>query len=274
MVMGTLAGTTRKALTFTIAAAVAFSILSSTAATAAEFDLHVPVLMYHRITKAPSDARLPHLWVSPKRFKRQLRELYRRGWRTMTAEELAGHLRRREPVGRKRFVITFDDGARDDYTNAFPVLEELDMHATYCLTPGRAHKPWQISFKHMRRLVDAGHEIASHSLTHADLPSLGNARLRKQIRGAQRLIEEKVGTRPVTMCYPFGRHDPRVHKVASRAGIFLGFTTVDGARQAPSNRLRSPQIRINGSDTPADVVRKLRPYKGSGWGIAAVEEKA
>lgn len=261
-----------RVLSLGLSAAIAFTLTTSTIATV-EFELHVPVLMYHRIIKAPAGTGMPQLWVSPTRFERQLRALRRRGWRTITSAQLARSLRRCEPAGKKRFVITIDDGARDGYKNALPVLQRLGMRVTFCVTPGRASKSWQLSFELMRRLHRAGNEIANQTLTRADLSSLPESRLRRQIRDAQRLIESRVGTRPVTMCYPYGRQNQRVRKQAARAGIILGFTTVDGARQAPSNRLRSPRIRINGSDSAADVVRKLRPYEGFGQRFRPADQR-
>ena len=100
-----------------------------------DFTLHVPVLMYHRITRAPADAALPGLWVSPRLFERQLRALKRQGWRTITAAQLARHLRARRPIARRRLVITIDDGAVDGYRNAAPILDRLGMQGTFCVNP-------------------------------------------------------------------------------------------------------------------------------------------
>jgi len=236
--------------------------MPSAAASAA---LEVPVLMYHRITKAPPDARLPGLWVAPHRFRAHMRALYRRGWRTITARELSRAVALGRTVGHKRFVVTFDDGARDGYRRAAPILERYGMRGTFCVTPGRAHKPWQISFKQMRRLREVGHEIANHSLTHADLPRLGARRLRRQVEGARRLIGSRIGQVPTTFCYPFGRQDARVRQAVLAAGHRIAFTTVDGARQSRNNRLQSPRIRVNGWDSAATLVARMRPYaRGSG----------
>jgi peptidoglycan/xylan/chitin deacetylase (PgdA/CDA1 family) len=240
------------------------SVASTTVAHAEDpFVLHVPVLMYHRIRAAPPDAGLPELWVSPRRFRAQLAALSAAGWQAITAEELARALHDRRRPGRRRFVITIDDGARDGYRNAAPVLADLGMVATYCVTPGRAGRAWQLSFRHMRRLRTAGHEIANHSLTHADLSSLSTSGLKHQVMAAHRLIAERVGHEPRTMCYPYGRQDAPVRRLLRRAGYLLAFTTVYGARESTLDPLRSPRIRVNGSDGPASLLRKLRPYRGA-----------
>jgi peptidoglycan/xylan/chitin deacetylase (PgdA/CDA1 family) len=226
--------------------------------------LRVPVLMYHRFSSAPADARLPGLWVSPARFRAQLAALKAAGWRSITAERLALALQDGRRVGRRRFVITLDDGARDGYRNAAPVLADLGMVATYCVTPGRAGRRWQLGFRHMRTLRDAGHEIANHSLTHADLTAVRGPELRRQVVGAHRLITERVGHAPRTLCYPYGRHDQAARRVVGRAGYLLAFTTASGALHTRRASLRSPRIRVNGWDSPAQLVARLEPFARAG----------
>ena len=225
---------------------------------AAARSLHVPVLMYHRITAPPPDAALPQLWVSPARFRGQLRALKEAGWRTITAEELGRALREGRPVGRKRFVITIDDGARDGYSNAAPILERLGMRATFCVVPGRAHMAWQLSFRHMRALRAAGHEIANHSLRHLDLRRLSGSALTRQVAQARDLIRERLGHAPRSFCYPMGFHDSEVRRAVRAAGHLLAFTTVSGSWHRTGREMVSPRVRVNGSDTPLQVLASLR----------------
>ena len=109
-----------------------------------EWELRVPVLLYHRISAPPPGAPRPDEWVSPARFRAQLSALRDDGWTTMTAGQLAMALREGTPVGPKRFVITIDDGASDGWSHAAPILDELGMRATYCVVPGWAHRPGRL----------------------------------------------------------------------------------------------------------------------------------
>jgi peptidoglycan/xylan/chitin deacetylase (PgdA/CDA1 family) len=220
--------------------------------------LDVPVLMYHRISSPPPDAALPHLWISPARFRAQMRALKAAGWQTITAEELGLALRDGRHVGRKRFVITIDDGARDGYRNAAPILERLGMRATFCVVPGRARMGWQLSFRMMRELRAAGHEIANHSLRHVDLRALSASALRWQVFHARDLIRDRVGHAPRSFCYPMGFHDSEAHRVVRAAGTLLAFTTVSGTWHRTGLEMVSPRVRVNGSDTPQQVLARLR----------------
>jgi|GEM_PF-1538385 len=77
--------------------------------------------------------------------------------------------------------ITFDDGTLDQYLLAFPELEKRNMKATFFLiTDPREAGIWEdgsikrllFSWEHARTIAAAGHEIASHSSTHADLSEI------------------------------------------------------------------------------------------------------
>ena len=239
-----------------------FAVVAPTAA--ADHTLHVPVLMYHRIAPAPRDARLPQLWVPPRLFRAQLRRLAERGWRTITAEELARAVLSGRTVGPKRFVITIDDGARDGHTHAAPIMAALGMRATFCVVPGRTGLPWQLTETQLVRLHASGHEIANHSLRHADLQALGSVALRRQVALAARRIDRFVGEPPATLCYPYGRHDARAHRVVAQTGHLAAFTTVDAVAQARATRFRWPRLRVSASTSPSELLGRLRPFARGG----------
>ena len=77
--------------------------------------------------------------------------------------------------------VTFDDGTLDQYLIAFPELEERNIKATFFLiTEPRKTGIWNdgstirllFSWEQARTMAAAGHEIASHSTTHADFSGI------------------------------------------------------------------------------------------------------
>lgn len=70
----------------------------------------------------------------------------------------------------------------------------------------------------VRALADAGHEIASHSLTHPVLTRLEDEGLRRELLGSRERLEAWLG-RPVRgFAYPNGDHDARTVEAARSAG--------------------------------------------------------
>ena len=129
----------------------------------------LPVLMYHKIGRPPRGSRLAKLWVSPDRFRWQLRYLERHGYTAVTFSDLVADLRGSRTLPDKPVLITFDDGYQDNYHSAYPILRELDMKANVFLVfegvdrHNRWHDPACASLK--RDLTVELH----HRLTETDI---------------------------------------------------------------------------------------------------------
>ena len=219
----------------------------------------VPALMYHRITCADSDTRLPHLWVCPGRLDKTLRLLKEHGWDTMTAERVASLLKSGGRIPAKTFVIILDDGSRDGYDNALPILEKYGFEATFGVVVGKVSvKRWHMTWRELRELQERGHEIANHSMTHANLGAT-NAAFWWEIERSAQVLAEHLGSRPKTFVYPYGSHNVEAVAQVKESGFRLAYTTVYGCVHSWSDRLREERIRINGWDSPRDVLDKVRP---------------
>lgn len=102
----------------------------------------VLILNYHRIGD-PGDQMLDHgLWsATPKAFERQMRFL-RRHCRIISPAQL---LEQEALAGQACAMVTFDDGYRDNYEVAFPILQSLGVPATFFVSTGftdRPRLPW------------------------------------------------------------------------------------------------------------------------------------
>jgi peptidoglycan/xylan/chitin deacetylase (PgdA/CDA1 family) len=109
----------------------------------------------------------------------------------------------------------------------------------------------------MRKFVAAGWELDSHSLTHPDLTALGSTALRHEVAGSRRRIRRIFGVPAHFFCYPAGRFNDRVIAAVRAAGYFGATTTVYGLAK-PSSPYMLRRIRVNGSDSAADVLANIR----------------
>src|ERR1700674_4950010 len=85
-------------------------------------DPPVVVLLYHRVTTIPSDPEM--LAVSPDNFRAQTRYL-KENFPIVRFEE--DWTKARKPA----VAITFDDGYADNVLEALPILEEVEVPATF-----------------------------------------------------------------------------------------------------------------------------------------------
>jgi peptidoglycan/xylan/chitin deacetylase (PgdA/CDA1 family) len=94
-----------------------------------------PFLLYHKIDRPPPDARIRGAYTSPRRFEGQISYLLKRGVKFTTAAELADRFLSEGRYPPRTAAITFDDGWKDNFTNAFPILKRLGVTATVFVVP-------------------------------------------------------------------------------------------------------------------------------------------
>jgi peptidoglycan/xylan/chitin deacetylase (PgdA/CDA1 family) len=83
--------------------------------------------MYHSV--GHSDLKNPVLCVSKRNFELQVRYL-RRHYHVLPLDHAVNLLREGAPIPLNGVVITFDDGYRDNYEEAFPILKRYGCTAT------------------------------------------------------------------------------------------------------------------------------------------------
>ena len=115
------------------------------------------ILYYHRV----NDDRDPFFpAISSSLFEQEMKHLARH-YKVVSMPELIKHLAGgpAEPV----VAITFDDGYRDNYENAFPILQRYGLPATIFVTTGTMDYDDPIWFEQM------AHALKKTTLEHLDL---------------------------------------------------------------------------------------------------------
>jgi peptidoglycan/xylan/chitin deacetylase (PgdA/CDA1 family) len=213
--------------------------------------VHVPILMYHYISELPADADVYRrdLTVTPDRFATQLAHLRDQGYETVTLADIYATLTTGKPLPARPIVLTFDDGYKDAYTNALPLLNAYGFVGEFFVlaTPAHYEAPQYMTWDEIRAMADAGMSLQAHGRDHYDLTNRPYDFLVYQILGAKEAVEAHTG-RPVTFfCYPSGRHDADTEAVVESAGYLGAVTTAWGTELRLDNRYAWPRIRIKGA---------------------------
>jgi peptidoglycan/xylan/chitin deacetylase (PgdA/CDA1 family) len=218
----------------------------------------VPILMYHHIAPPPAGAALPALWVSPGAFAGQVRALRRAGYRAVTLGRVWDAWHGGAPLRRRPVVLSFDDGYADQVAGALPPLRRARWPGVLNLAldflPAMGGAPA------VRRLLDAGWELASHSVTHADLRTLGPARLRSEVAGSRDRIRALFGVTPRFFCYPFGHLDRTVAAAVQGAG-YLAATTTQAGLATPRDPFRLARVQVSRGVSATDLLARLRALR-------------
>src|SRR3989442_11286266 len=140
--------------------------------------------MYHRIVVKKSLSHDHWTCVHIDDFRRQLGLLDRWRFTPITFQDYRLFLQGELSLPRKPVILTFDDGYLDTYTTAFPLLQEFGVKAVVFVLADRRIRTnfWDRHFNlphaalmerhHVIEMHEAGWEIGSHSLSHADLTQL------------------------------------------------------------------------------------------------------
>ncbi len=212
--------------------------------------------MYHVIADPPAGAAYPQLFVGEADFAAQMRWLARHGYRAVTLRDVWDHWHRGATLPPKPVVISFDDGYRSVAQAALPHLKARSWPGVLNLTVKNLRVSGGLSEFKVRMLLAAGWELASHTLTHPDLPSLDDRELAREVTRSRAVLRARFGVPVDFFCYPAGRYDARVIRAVRRAGYLGATTTVEGlARPGEPYELR--RVRVSGGDGVAGLAAKL-----------------
>jgi peptidoglycan/xylan/chitin deacetylase (PgdA/CDA1 family) len=212
----------------------------------------VPILEYHVLGAAPAGAPYPELYVTRPDFHREMDWLDRNGYQAVTLEEVEAAWYDGGTLPARPVVISFDDGYRPQFTYALP---ELHRHGWPGVLNLKAEGS-DLFESNVRAMIDAGWELAAHTIDHSDLTTLDAAALKRETAGARRILREKYGVPVKDFCYPAGRFDPTVIAAVEAAGYETATTEVSGYadRQAPYELAR---FEILGSTGVAGMAADL-----------------
>jgi len=183
----------------------------------------VPIITYHSIDDSGSV-----ISTAPSIFKRHVAALADAGYYSLTLRELVSRMNAGVPLPAKPVVLTFDDGFKNFYTEAYPILDTHGFTATVFLVTDHCGRfnDWAgnpkdfprselLSWEEIRELCDAGVEFGSHTRTHPDLMSISPSSLENEIAGSKASLDDELGVETVSFAYPFGRKDDRVKRTAA-----------------------------------------------------------
>lgn len=219
-----------------------------------------PVLMYHAVDTLADPMSVQ---VSPARLRRQLEVLRRLGLRGTSMRELLAAPRPRRLVG-----LTFDDGYADFATTAVPILDEFGFTATVFVVAGRSggSNEWDppprralMSAEQVRHVHAAGHEVGSHSMTHARLTESTPHELAEEVRASRSRLEDLIEAPVPGFCYPYGAVSPAA--LAAVREVYDYACAIKHPR--PVDRWALPRFHVGEEDGTVRFLAKLglRPVR-------------
>lgn len=202
--------------------------------------MEIPVIAYHKIDVPTKDIRVRGAFTSPKRFAKQISYLKKQGFVFYTASALIEYYLEHRRFPLKAITLTFDDGWKDNYTNAFPVLREHGIKATIFLVPScigqvssKVVAEGESAREHLSRediteMSRHGIEFGSHSVSHGLLHQLAPQEVEYEVEESKRQIENLLQQPCKVFAYPAGFFTVTAHAAVRKAGYIAAFSSVYG----------------------------------------------
>lgn len=130
---------------------------------------------------------------------------------TVNGTVWADHIRDLDP-DKPMIALTFDDGPHYQETpRLLEILDKYDVKSTFFILGDRV--TWGASNeKALQMVYDAGHEVGSHTYTHAHLKTLSAEEIKEEVTKTRDVIYSVIGEYPVFVRPPYGQYDERVQK--------------------------------------------------------------
>jgi peptidoglycan/xylan/chitin deacetylase (PgdA/CDA1 family) len=217
------------------------------------------VLMYHKVNDIPDNPTS----VPVALFDEQLTEARELGYTFVGLDAVLDHYTTGAPLPSKAVLITFDDGYRDIYENALPILEQHGCPSVIFVPvafigdamplPHEAHLAERgvrnptLDWTLVRELDDAGVRVESHGIAHRPLAEVTLDEAVREIAVSKLHLEDRLG-RPVrAYAYVKGSeaHFHPVHESFLRqAGYDVAFTSISRANGTGTNPFRLGRYNV------------------------------
>lgn len=187
------------------------------------------ILMYHSVDTHTN----AFFAVSATEFAAQMQFLVKNNYQVITLAELVARIKNGTPL-KGEIVITFDDGYKDNFVNAYPVLEQYNLPATIFITTdliggvdGRGFK--MLSEDDLKEMHSSGLiDIEPHSMSHPKLAKCSIEKVLHEMQGSKETLEKLLGKTCTLFAYPYGNHNEETVNVVRKLGFIAAVTVEEG----------------------------------------------
>ncbi|HUX66052.1 MAG TPA: polysaccharide deacetylase family protein [Terriglobales bacterium] len=214
---------------------------------------------------------------------------WRDHYEILTLDCLLARLAHRDAATHPCLTITFDDGYADNAEVAAPILDRLNLSATFFVTTavigtrarfawdaGLAQAPRLMTWAQVRELRAAGFGVGSHTATHARLAGLRGAELHYELVASRQRLQQELGEPVEDFAYPFGgAHDcdAAAREAVRRAGYRCCLSCHGGGVAAADSPFHLRRISISPRHH-ATPQAWARTYTRLRWAAARADGRA
>lgn len=207
----------------------------------------VPILMYHSVN--PAATQNARLVVPPEIFDRQMGFLKKHRYNVIALEKLVELIKGKKKIPPKTLCITFDDGYKDNYLYALPILKKYNLPATVFIIFSEVGRPQndRLSWEEIRQMRDSGViYFGSHTLGPEPLVNMqSDAQIWHEITDSKKALEDKIGKKVLVFSYPEGLFNAKIRQMVIDAGYEGAVATNPGRSFSNEDIFALKRLRIS-----------------------------
>lgn len=191
-----------------------------------EKNLEIPIFLYHHIVKEESEIQYDYMQTTEKTFEEQIRGLENLGYHFISYQDLIDYNNGQKKLYKKSCVLTFDDGCRDIYTNAYPILQKYNIPFTMFVVTNAVGADGCASWEELKEMQDSGLAlIASHSTNHTEFNKLSVEETLENVDSSYKALEENLGEQKTKIfTYPYGLYSQEQLEPLKEEGYVINLT--------------------------------------------------
>ncbi len=209
------------------------------------------VLQYHHISNSTPEVTS----LSPELFAQHLEYLHKNNFNILNLETFIRHVEGAKPFPNKSVLITFDDGYRSIFDNAFPLLKKYNYPFTVFVNTQPLEQKLEqfMTWNELQAIIDYGGAVANHSVSHPHMiPQNQDHSSRSKIKVNQLEIEKAERALSINLskyykvfAYPYGEFDNQVKTLIGKQG-YIAFGQHSGAVGENFDSLALPRFPFGG----------------------------
>ena len=243
------------------------SLLPSSMALAKQDGAQAVVFMYHRF----GESRYPSTNITLSQFEEQLEFFEKNNFSVLPLVEIVEALKQNKVLPEKSIAITIDDAYLSVYKEAYPRLKAKGYPFTVFVATGVVDQsiPAYMDWPQMEEMQQHGATFANHSQNHdylvrkktGESQEAWKKRMVDDINGAQKRLEEKLGSAPALYAYPYGEYNLELMGIIKNLG-YAAFGQHSGGISSSNNRAALPRFPV------AEAYAEMSAFRTKAFSLA------
>ncbi|MFC1598827.1 polysaccharide deacetylase family protein [Patescibacteria group bacterium] len=206
----------------------------------------IPILNFHHIDQAPAGVgRITKTYyIEPADFENTIIDLIAADYEFVFVSEIIDFIKQDKLPVKQILAITFDDGNKNFYTNAWPILQKHKVKSSVYVMTGVGGNNYLNDQEIVELSASGLVEIGSHTIWHPKLTKISADERLKELEISKDDLDSLLNKNINVIAYPFGLYNEEIKSLAQAVGYEAGLTFDQDAWQMTDDLMELKRISV------------------------------